>query len=55
MINAFLLAGDIFMPEMHLRQPGFTYSAHVFFSKNGKKNEKNFKKRKIQNIFIKTS
>ena len=37
MINAFLLAGDIFMPEMHLRQPGFTYSAHVFFSKNGKK------------------
>ena len=55
MINAFLLAGDIFMPEMHLRQPGFTYSAHVFFSKNGKKNEKNFKKRKIQNIFIKTN
>ena len=55
MINAFLLAGDIFMPEMHLRQPGFTYSAHVFFSKNGKKNDKNFKKWKIQNIFIKTS
>ena len=22
-----LLAGDKFMPEMHLRQPGFTYSA----------------------------
>ena len=26
-INRFLLAGDKFMPEMHLRQPGFTYSA----------------------------
>ena len=24
--NRFLLAGDMFMPEMHLRQPGFTYS-----------------------------
>ena len=27
MINKFLLPGDKFMPEMHLRQPGFTYSA----------------------------
>ena len=26
-INKFLLAGDKFMPEMHLRQPQFTYSA----------------------------
>ena len=26
-INRFLLAGDKFMSEMHLRQPGFTYSA----------------------------
>ena len=25
-INKFSLAGDKFMPEMHLRQPGFTYS-----------------------------
>ena len=25
-VNKFLLAGDKFMPEMHLRQPGFTYS-----------------------------
>ena len=23
-INQFLLAGDKFMPEMHLRQPSFT-------------------------------
>ena len=26
-VNKFLLADDKFMPEMHLRQPGFTYSA----------------------------
>ena len=26
-INKLLLAGDKFMPEMHLRQPRFTYSA----------------------------
>ena len=26
-INKFLLAGDKFMPEIHLRQPQFVYSA----------------------------
>ena len=26
-INKLLLAGDKFTPEMHLRQPGFNYSA----------------------------
>ena len=26
LINKFLLAGDKFMPEIHLRQPQFTYS-----------------------------
>ena len=26
-VNILLLAGDKFMPEMHLRQQGFTYSA----------------------------
>ena len=33
-INKFLLAGDKFMPEMHLRQPGFTYCACGPFTKN---------------------
>ena len=28
-VNSFLLAGNKFMPEMHLRQPGFTYSAYI--------------------------
>ena len=26
-VNKFLLAGDKFMPKMHLKQPGLTYSA----------------------------
>ena len=26
-VNNFLSAGDKFMPETHLKQPGFTYSA----------------------------
>ena len=26
-VNKFLLVGDKFIPEMHLKQPGFTYSA----------------------------
>ena len=34
MINKFLLAGDKFMPEMHLKQPGFTYSACGPLTKN---------------------
>ena len=33
-VNNFLLVGDKFMPEMHLKQPGFTYSACGPFTKN---------------------
>ena len=33
-INKFSLAGDKFMPEMHLRQPVFTYSVCGPFTKN---------------------
>ena len=33
-INKFLLAGETFMPEMHLKQSGFTYSACGPFTKN---------------------
>ena len=35
-VNTFLLAGDKFMSEMHLKQPGFTYSACGPFTKNSK-------------------
>ena len=41
--NKFLLAGDKFMPEMHLRQPGFNYSACGPFTKNKERIQK-FKK-----------
>ena len=33
-VNRFLLVGDKFMPEMHLKQPGFTYSACGPFNRN---------------------
>ena len=33
-VDRFLLAGDTFEPELHLRQPGFTYSACGLFSKH---------------------
>ena len=36
-VNKFLLAGDKFMPEMHLRQPGFSYSACGPFPKNNER------------------
>ena len=38
--NKFLLAGDKFMPEMHLRHPGFTYSACGPFTKNKERIQK---------------
>ena len=33
-INEFLLKGDKFTPEMHQRQPGFTYAACGPFTRN---------------------
>ena len=33
-VNKLLLVGDKFMPEKHLRQSGFTYSACGPFTKN---------------------
>ena len=39
-VNKFLLAGDKFMPEMHLRQPGFTYGAGGPFTKNKERIQK---------------
>ena len=45
-VNNFLLTGDIFIPEIHLRQPGFTYSACGPFTKK-KKGYKNLKEQEI--------
>ena len=41
-VYKFLLAGDRFIPKMHLKQVGFTYSACGVFTKN-KERIKNFK------------
>ena len=38
--NKFLLVGDKFMPEMHLKQLGFTYSTCGPFTKNKERIEK---------------
>ena len=38
-VNKFLLAGDKFMTKMHLKQPGFTYSACGPFTRNKDKIE----------------
>ena len=38
--NKFLLGGDKFMPEMHLKEPGFTYSDCGPFTKNKERIQK---------------
>ena len=53
-VNKFLLVGDKFMPEMHLKQPGFTYSACGPFTKNKERIEK-FMQMKIQILFTETN
>ena len=49
-INKCLLAGDKFMPELHLRQPQFVYSACGPFTRH--KELKNLNKLVIRVIFI---
>ena len=49
-VNKFSLLGDKFIPEMHLKQPGFTYSACGAFTRNKERIEKF-----IQTLFTKMS
>ena len=51
-INKFLLAGDKFMPEIHLKQPGLLIVVVDHLLK-AKKEFKNLKKQEIQAIFTK--
>ena len=53
-MNKFSLAGDTFMPKMHVRQSGFKYSFYGPFTKN-KERIKNSKEHEIKGIFIKTN
>ena len=39
-VNKLLLAGEKFMPELHLKQLGFTYSVCGPFTKNKERTEK---------------
>ena len=52
-VNKPLLVGDKIMPEMDLKQRGFTYSACASFTKNKEKIKK-LNKQEIQDISIKT-
>ena len=38
--NKILLTGDKFMPELHLKQPGYTYSVCGPFTKHRKRIKK---------------
>ena len=51
-VDEFLLGGDKFMPEMHWKQPGFTYSVCGLFTKNKERIPK-LEKQEIQTIFTK--
>ena len=51
-VNKFILAGDKIMPEMHLKQPGFTYSACGSFIKNKERIQK-FKETRDTNYIYK--
>ena len=50
-VNKFLLAGDKFLREMHLRQPGFTYSLCGPFTKNKKRIQKFEESEDSRNIY----
>ena len=52
-INKFLLVGDKFMPEMHLRQPRFVYSAcGLLLDIQNLKNTKNLNVQVIRVYYI---
>ena len=53
LVNTFLPVGNKFMPKMHLKQPGFTYSACGPFTKN--KGLKNLCRQEIQILFTEMS
>ena len=50
-VNKFLLARNIFMPEIHLRQPGFRYSACGSFTKSKERRQKFKETGHSQNIY----
>ena len=50
-VSKSLLVGDKFMPEMHLKQPGFTYRACGPFTRNKDRMEKFMQTENIDFIY----
>ena len=50
-VNTFLLTGDNFMPEMHLKQPGFTHSLCSPFTKTKERIQKFMQTRNTDYIY----
>ena len=50
-VNKFLLARDKFMPDMHLKQPGFTYIGCGPFTKNKERIKKFMQTRNTDFIY----
>ena len=53
-VNKFLIADDKFTPEMHLKQPGFTYSGCGPFTKTKERIE-SLRRLEVQTLFTKMS
>ena len=51
-INKFLLTGDKFMPEFHLKLPGFTYRACAPFTKHRKRIQKIRETANLKHFFL---
>ena len=51
-VNKFLLARDKFIPKIHLKQPGFTYSTCGPLTKNKERIQKLKETQEIQDIYI---
>ena len=51
-VNKFLSAGDKFIPELHLRQSGFNYSACRPFTKHHERIQKFRKAGNLKHIYI---
>ena len=50
-VDKFLLASDKFMSKMHLKLPGFTYSACKLFTKNKERIQKFKETRRTKCIY----
>ena len=50
-VDKFLLTRDNFMPKLHLRQPGFTYSASETFTKHSERIQKSRKTGDLNYIY----